>query len=150
MKSKLLPILASLLLMTLGVMLYYSATPYMNIYLVPVIKSLGGEPTRLILAAILSAVALAGALIAGFFSVFLFEMVSGGYRPLLMGLIYATPIIAVHLFLIVKVYVDGLQVPVDVIWLNLGEMIAIYLGFLITAWAGRGMARRFFAAEAPS
>ena len=136
--------------MTLGVMLYYSATPYMNIYLVPVIKSLGVEPTRLILAAILSLVALAGALIAGFFSVFLFEMVSGGYRPLLMGLVYATPVTAIHLSLIAKVYMDGLQVPLDVIWLDLGEMVAIYLGFLLTAWAGRGVARRFFAAEAPS
>ncbi|WP_456446179.1 hypothetical protein [Thiolapillus sp.] len=150
MKSKLLPVLASLLLMTLGVMLYYSATPYMNIYLVPVIKSLGIEPTKLTLIGILALVAFAGALIAGFFSVFLFEMVSGGYRPLLMGLIFATPVTAIHLFMIARVYLDGLQVPVDVIWLNLGEMITIYLSYLLTAWAGRGVARRFFATEAPS
>jgi hypothetical protein len=150
MKGKLLPVAASLLLMTLGVLLYYSATPYMNIYLVPVIKSLGVEPTRLILAAVLALVAFVGASIAGFFSVFLFEMVSGGYRPSSMSLIYATPIVVIQLSMIAMAYVNGTNVPLDVFWLDLGEVVAIYLGYLLTAWAGRGVARRFFAAEAPS
>ena len=147
--KKLLPVLASLLLMTLGVLLYYSSTPYMNLYVAPIIKSMGFEPTRLILAGMLALIAFIGALIAGFFSVFLFEMVSGGYRPLLMGLIYATPIVVIHLSLVVMGYLDGANVPIEVFWLYLGEVVAIYLAFLLVARVGRGVARRFFAAEAP-
>ncbi|WP_457673941.1 hypothetical protein [Thiolapillus sp.] len=150
MKNKLLPILGSLLLMSLGVMLYYSSTPYMNLYVAPMVKSLGFEPTRLVLAVMLGLIAFTGALIAGFFSVFLFEMVSGGYRPLFMGVLYATPIVVIHLSLVIMGYVNGANMPLDVLWLYLGEVVAIYLGFLLTARAGQGVARRFFMPEAPA
>ena len=149
MKNKLLPVLASLLLMILGVLLYYSSTPYMNLYVAPMVKSMGFEPTKLVLAAMLALIAFIGALIAGFFSVFLFEMVSGGYRPLVMGLIYATPIVVIHLAMVVMGYLNN-AMPLDVLWLYLGEVLAIYMGFLITAQAGKGVARRFFVPEAPS
>ncbi len=149
MKNKLLPVLASLLLMTLGVLLYYSSTPYMNLYVAPMIKSMGFEPTKLVLAAMLALIAFIGALIAGFFSVFLFEMVSGGYRPMAMGLIYATPIVVIHLAMVVMGYLNGSGMPLEVLWIYLGEVLAIYIGFLLTARAGKGVARRFFTPEAP-
>ncbi len=149
MKNKLLPVLASLLLMTLGVLLYYSSTPYMNLYVAPMIKSMGFEPTKLILLTMLALIAFIGALIAGFFSVFLFEMVSGGYRPLVMGLVYATPVVAIQLAVVVMGYLNGGGMPLEALWLYLGEVLAIYMGFLVTARAGQGVARRFFVPEAP-
>ncbi|GEM_PF-5491322 len=147
--KKLWPVLASLLLMTLGVLLYYSSTPYMNLYVAPMLMSIGFEPNGLMLVGMLALIAFIGALIAGFFSVFLFEMVSGGYRPLLMGLVFATPIVAILVSLVVMGYLDGMKLRMEVVWLYLGEVAAVYLAFLLTARLGRSVARRFFAAEAP-
>jgi len=149
MKNKLLPVLASLLLITLGVMLYYSATPYMNLFVAPMLKSMGFERAELALAAMLALIAFIGALIAGFFSVFLFEMVSGGYRPLNMGLIYATPIVVIHLSMVAMEYLNGGNISLGGLLLYLGEVPVIYIGFLLMARAGSSVARRFFMPEAP-
>ncbi len=149
MNSKPLAVLAAILLMTLGVMLYYSATPYMNMFVAPMINSMGVESSRLMLWLVMTLIALAGSLIAGFFSVFLFEMVSGGYRPGFMAMLFAVPVVVVHLSFVIMGLIQGQRMPAEVYGLYLGEVAAIFLGYYLTARVGRWVARRFFMTEAP-
>ncbi|WP_457666220.1 hypothetical protein [Thiolapillus sp.] len=149
MNSKPLAVLAAVLLMTLGVMLYYSATPYMNMFVAPMINSLGVESGKLMLWVVMTLIALAGGLIAGFFSVFLFEMVSGGYRPGFMALVFAIPVVVIHLAFVIMGLMQGKQLPAEVYGLYLGEVGSIFLSYYITARVGRWVARRFFMTEAP-
>ena len=147
MNSKPLAVLAAVLLMMLGVLLYYSATPYMNMFVAPMINSLEAQSSEMTLWLLMTLIALAGGLIAGFFSVFLFEMVSNNDRPGLMAILFALPVVIIHLALIILAASQGKSLPMEVYWLYLVEIIAIFLSYYMTALAGHWVGRRFFATE---
>lgn len=144
MKSRLLTAAALLLLATLGVLLYFSASSYLNVLVLPLLQSISDKPSPQMIAAVLVIISFLGALIAGLFSVFLFEMAGGGYRPLLMGILFSLPVILIR----VTVTWGGHGVNGgDIAMIYALESIVVMLAYIVMAWAGYAAFRRFFSGE---
>jgi len=125
MKSGFLNVLAALVLMILGILLYFSASAFFNVLVIPLLQ--GFSPQQ------------ADNMIAWFFSVFLFEMAGGGYRPLAMGVVFSMPVVLVQVYAIIA----G-DMPKAMTMIYLLESLMIVLAYIITAFVGRWVARRFF------
>jgi hypothetical protein len=142
MKFGMLAIVAMIILMTLGGLLYFSASAFLNVLVIPLLQDLTPEQADKMIALALVIISFLASLIAGFFSVFLFEMAGGGYRPLLMGTLFSLPVIAVQIYVVIA----G-NMPTEMMVIYLLESLMILLAFVLTAFAGRWVARRFFSNE---
>ena len=127
-------------LLVLGVMLFFSASAFFNMVLIPrVVHALSaddviGAKTFIVFISVISA------LIAAFFSVFLFEMISN-WRPWLSGFLFALPVmLSLSLFAGIS---GGLTL--DVLLLYVLQFIGILLAYWLMSFLGRGVGRRFFA-----
>ncbi|WP_456407085.1 hypothetical protein [Thiolapillus sp.] len=144
MKSRLLVVGALLLLATLGVMLYFSAAGYLNVFALPLLQSVSDKPSPQMIAAVLVIISFLGALIAGFFSVFLFEMAGGGYRPLLMGFLFSLPVILIRVSLL---WNSNSSMQGDIAMIYALESLVVLVAYVLMAWMGRWVFRRFFSGE---
>ncbi|WP_456377140.1 hypothetical protein [Thiolapillus sp.] len=143
MKSVFLTIAATAVLMTLGLLLYFSAAAFLNVLAIPLLQNLDPQQAEQMIAAVLVVISFIAALIGGFFSVFLFEMAGGGYRPLLMGTVFSLPAVLVQTYVMVS---RGMAVEMMAIYVL--ESVVVLLAFVLTAFAGRMVSRRFFSGEA--
>ncbi len=131
-------IIAIILLLSLGVVLYFSASGFFNVLLVPRIVASLSAQDMLSARAFILLISLASALIAGFFSVFLFEMISD-WRPWLSGLLFALPVMILS-----AVFASISGISADVIFLYLQQFAVIIAAYLLMAYVGRYTGRRFF------
>ncbi|WP_456413373.1 hypothetical protein [Thiolapillus sp.] len=143
MKSGFWTIAATVVLMSLGVLLYFSASAFLNVLAIPLLQDLDPEQTDQMIAMVLVVISFLAALIGGFFSVFLFEMAGGGYRPLLMGILFSLPAVLVQTYVVVS---SGVAIEMMTIYALESSMVL--LAFVLTAFAGRSVSRRFFSGEA--
>lgn len=142
MKSGFWTMAAAVVLMILGVALYFSASGFLNVFVIPLLKDLSPEQAGRLIMFVLVAISFIAALIGGFFSVFLFEMAGSGYRPLLMGFLFALPAVLVQLYVVIV----G-EMPTEMTVVYILESVMILLAFIIAAFCGRMVFRRFFSAE---
>jgi len=134
-----------LILATLAVLLYFSASGFFNVWAVPLMKDLPPEQAHRAIGAVLVAISLAASFIAAFFSVFLYEMVGGG-RPFWMGLLFGLPLVLIQAYVLL-----GARIDEQMLTIHLVEMLGILLAFVLVAFLGRWVHRRFFApADHPS
>lgn len=145
MKSRLLVAIAILLLGTLGVLLYFSASGYLNVFALPALQHVSDKPSPQLIAAVLVLISFLGALIAGFFSVTLFEMTGGGYRPLLMGVLFSLPIILIRVWLVSGGYST---MRGDMVIIYALESVAVLVAYVLMALLGRKIFHRFFSVPA--
>ena len=131
-------VIVVLVLGTLGVLLYFSASAYFNVLVVPMMQGMDQEAAHRSISAVLVAISLGAAVIAAFFSVFLYEMTGGG-RPLLWGLLFALPLILIQGYMLLQSRLDAAMLSI-----HIGEMLGILLAFLAVSWLGRAVFRRFF------
>ncbi|WP_456417323.1 hypothetical protein [Thiolapillus sp.] len=143
MKSGFWTIAATVVLMSLGVLLYFSASAFLNVLAIPLLQDLDPEQTDQMIAMVLVVISFLAALIGGFFSVFLFEMAGGGYRPLLMGILFSLPAVLVQTYVVVS---SGVAIEMMTIYALESSMVL--LAFVLMAFAGRSVSRRFFSEEA--
>ncbi len=135
-------IAAAAVLMVLGVALYFSASGFLNVFVIPLLKGLSPEQAGQLIMIVLVVISFIAALIGGFFSVFLFEMAGGGYRPLLMGFLFALPAALLQIYVVII----G-EMPAEMAVVYILESVMILLAFIIAAFSGRMVFRRFFSAE---
>ncbi len=131
-------LLAIALLMTLGTFLYFSAAAFLNVWVVPKMQSLSTQAAHQSVLPVLIAISFVAALIAAFFSVFLWEMTGGG-RPLLWGVLFALPMVVVQTWLIL-----AKRLAPEMALLFGLEMAGILLAFVLLSYGGRWVYRRFF------
>ncbi len=143
MKSGFLNVLAALVLMILGILLYFSASAFFNVLVIPLLQGFSPQQADNMIALALVIISLLASLIAGFFSVFLFEMAGGGYRPLTMGVVFSMPVVLVQVYAIIA----G-DMPKAMTMIYLLESLMIVLAYIITAFVGSWVARRFFSNRA--
>lgn len=136
-------LLVILVLGTLAALLYFSASGFFNVFAVPLMKDLPPEQAHRAIGAVLVVISFGAALIAAFFSVFLYEMTGGG-RPLLMGVVFALPLILIQGYVLLGARVDPAMLAI-----HLAEMVGILLAFILVAYLGRRVFRRFFAPAGP-
>jgi len=132
-------IVAAIVLMMLGVALYFSASGFLNVYVIPLLQGFDPEQTDRLILIVLVMISFVAALIGGFFSVFLFEMAGGGYRPLLMGCVFALPAILMQMYFVIV----G-EMPAEMMTVYILEALMVLLAFVLAAFAGRMVFRRFF------
>lgn len=145
MKSGFWIIAATVVLMVLGVLLYFSASAFLNVLAIPLLQNLAPEQTGQMIAAVLVIISFVAALIGGLFSVFLFEMAGGGYRPLLMGFVFSLPAVLVQGYVVIS---SG--IPAAMMAIHILESMVVLLAFVLAAFAGRMVFRHFFSGEAHS
>lgn len=133
--------LVILVLGTLAVLLYFSASGFFNIWVVPMMQQLSPEKAHENIAFVLVGISFLAAFIAAFFSVFLYEMTGGG-RPLLMGVLFALPVILIQLYAVL-----GSRVSSTMLTIYLVETLGVLLAFVLVSFLGRRAFRRFFDAE---
>lgn len=126
------------LLMTLGTFLYFSAAAFLNVWVVPKMQALSSQTAHQSVIPVLIAISFAAALIAAFFSVFLWEMTGGG-RPLLWGVLFAVPMVAIQTWLIL-----AKRLAREMALLFGLEMVGIVAAFVLLSYMGRWVHRRFF------
>ncbi len=131
--------LVILALGTLAVLLYFSAAAFFNVWVVPYMQKLAPEQAHRSIGAVLVLISFAAALIAAFFSVFLYEMTGGG-RPLLMALVFSLPMVLIQAYVL-----TGAHLELAMLSIHLVEMAGIVLAFVLVSWLGRRVHRRFFA-----
>ena len=130
--------LVILVLGTLAILLYFSASGFFNVWVVPMMKDLSPERAHQSIGMVLVLISFVAAFIAAFFSVFLYEMTGGG-RPLLMGIVFALPLILIQGYVLV-----GTRQGPEMLTIHLVEMVGILLAFVIVSFLGRKVYRRFF------
>ncbi len=128
-----------LILGALGVLLYFSAAAFFNVWIVPFMQELAPEQAHRSIGPVLVLISFVAALIAAFFSVFLYEMIGGG-RPLLMGVLFALPMILIQVYVL-----TGARLELAMLSIHLVEMVGIVAAYLLIAFFGRWVHRRFFA-----
>ena len=132
-----------LVLGTLAVLLYFSASGFFNVWVVPMMKDLSPERAHQSIGTVLVLISFVAAFIAAFFSVFLYEMTGGG-RPLLMGIVFALPLILIQGYVLI-----GARLEPEMLTIHLVEMVGILLAFIMVAFLGRKVFRRFFSSGGP-
>ncbi len=133
--KKLLVILA---LGTLAILLYFSASGFFNVWVVPMMKDLSPAQAHQSIGVVLVLISFVAAFIAAFFSVFLYEMTGGG-RPLLMGILFSLPLILIQGYVLI-----GARLEPEMLTIHLVEMVGILLAFVVVSFLGRKVFRRFF------
>lgn len=128
-----------LVLGALAVLLYFSASGFFNIWAVPLMQKLSPEQAHQNIAMVLVGISFLAAFISAFFSVFLYEMTGGG-RPLLMGILFALPVILIQLYV-----VFGSRLSPEMVTIYLVETVGVLLAFVLVSFLGRRAFRRFFA-----
>ena len=123
---------------TLAVLLYFSASGFFNVWAVPLMKQLSPERAHQSIGMVLVAISFAAALIAAFFSIFLYEMTGGG-RPLLMGTLFALPLILIQGYVLVDARLEPVMLTIHLV-----EMAGVLLAFILVSYLGRKVFRRFF------
>ncbi len=129
------------LLMTLGTFLYFSAAAFLNVWVVPKMQSLSTQAAHQSVIPVLIAISFLAAVIAAFFSVFLWEMTGGG-RPLVWGVLFALPMVLIQTWLIL-----AKRLAPEMALLFGLEMAGIVLAFLLMALGGHRVHRRFFSSS---
>ncbi|HIE54578.1 MAG TPA: hypothetical protein EYP90_05265 [Chromatiaceae bacterium] len=132
-------ILVILVLGTLAVLLYFSAAGFFNIWVVPMMQQLSPETAQKNINFVLVGISFLAALISAFFSVFLYEMTGGG-RPLLMGVVFALPVILIQLYVVFDHQLSSTMLAIYLV-----ETLGALVAFVLVSFLGRKAFRRFFA-----
>ena len=131
-------VLVILVLGTLAILLYFSASGFFNIWVVPMMKDLSPAQAHQSIGVVLVLISFVAAFIAAFFSVFLYEMTGGG-RPLLMGILFSLPLILIQGYVLIVARLEP-----EMLTIHLVEMVGILLAFVVVSFLGRKVFRRFF------
>ena len=124
-------VLVILVLGTLAILLYFSASGFFNVWVVPMMKDLSPAQAHQSIGVVLVLISFVAAFIAAFFSVFLYEMTGGG-RPLLMGILFSLPLILIQGYVLI-----GARLEPEMLAIHLVEMVGILLAFVVVSFLGR-------------
>ncbi len=134
-------VLAFLLLVPLGWVLYFSGSALFNVWAVPMMQGLSPEQAHQGIVPVLVGISFLAASIGAFFSVFLYELIGGG-RPLLAATLFALPLVGAQLYAL-----WGKRLTTDMVAVYLIEMVMIWFAYLLLSYLGRAVRRRFFSSR---